>query len=81
MATCDQLRTWLAQAETALHDLTIGSKVEQLRHGEKSLQYAKGDMDKLQKYVAQLRQQVDICDGTRQFRRGLVNIIPVDSNS
>jgi hypothetical protein len=80
MASCDQLAIWLSEAEDALHALQMGGKVESLRIGEKQMDYTKADVDKLAKYIARLQQQVDACNG-RTFRRGVLGIIPVDSNN
>jgi hypothetical protein len=80
MASCEQLALWLAEAEDAQHALQMGGKVESLRLGEKQIDYTKGNGDQLAKYIAWLRQQVDACNG-RTFRRGVLGIIPVDSNN
>ncbi len=81
MATCDQLTTWLSEAETALHQLQMGAQVVSIRGGDDQVNYSAANVAQLQKYVAKLQQQVDACNGTRQFRRSVLGIVPVDSNN
>lgn len=77
MASCSDLATWLAEAETALHRLQIGGAVEMLQHGEKRLQYTKADADKLRAYVADLTNRVAACSGTTRFNRRILRVLPI----
>lgn len=77
MASCSTLATWLTQAETALHALETGTKVEVLRHGEKSLTYSRADVDKLRAYIARLQSQVDACNGLTTNRRRILRVLPI----
>lgn len=77
MATCAQKQTWLAAAETALHNLATGSKVEVLKHGEKQLTYTSVNLGELRKYVRELSDQVAACTGdTSTLRRRAFGVIP-----
>lgn len=77
MATCSQLQTWLTAAETAMHQVAIGSKVEVTQYGTKSITYTRANLGELKRYVAELRDQVAACtgDSTRRKRR-VFGIIP-----
>lgn len=77
MATCVELQTYLAAAETALHSVLLGGKVKLLRHGDKSIEYSQGSVAELQKYVATLRDQVAACTGdATRLRRRAFGVIP-----
>lgn len=59
MATIDTLQTWLSQAETARHNLAVGSLVEELSSPDGTrVRYAAADIAKLDRYIASLRQQI-----------------------
>lgn len=76
MADCATLRTWLASAELALHQLTIGSKVEVMVSGPKSVTWTRANLTSLQAYVDDLRNQVAACDGALRTKRRVVQFIP-----
>lgn len=77
MATCAQLQTWLAAAETALHEVTIGKRVQMMMYGSKSITYTQANVSELRSYVTALRDQVAACTGTRRNVRRRIGIIPV----
>lgn len=77
MATCSDYTTWLTQAEAALHSLEIGSKVEVMRHGEKSLQYTPANVDRLRAYIADLKSKIDACNGVTTNRRRMLRVLPI----
>lgn len=76
MTTCAQKQALLAEAETALHKLMIGSKVESIHDGEKTLQYSRAELKALREYVQSLRDQVAACTGATTLRRRVIGIIP-----
>lgn len=80
MASCDQLTTWLSEAETALHNVLTGQGVILTRYGDKQVSYSQANVGELRRRIAELQQQVDACNGTRIFRRRVLGIVPVDSN-
>lgn len=63
------LRTWLTEAETARHKLATGSLVEELRHGETRTKFTTTDMEKLEAYIASLKSQIAVAEGTAASRR------------
>lgn len=76
MTTCTEKQTMLAEAESALHKLQIGSKVESIHSGEKTLQYTRAELKDLRQYVQSLRDQVAACTGATTLRRRVIGIIP-----
>jgi hypothetical protein len=56
MADLATLQGRLAEAEEALHQLRIGKRVAQIRHGERSVQYT--EAAKLEAYIADLKNQI-----------------------
>lgn len=59
MATCEQLNTWLTEAEQALHDITTGNKVVEIQDQNfERVAYSRANIGELRKYVAQLRQTI-----------------------
>lgn len=77
MATCAELATRLAQAETALHALETGSKVERVQYGEKLVSYTPASIDQLRRYVARLTDDVARCSGSSAARRRAFGVIPL----
>lgn len=77
MSACSDYAAQLAEAKTALHKLTIGSKAESIHDGEKSLQYTRADLASLRSYVASLQAKVDACNGVRTNHRRIMNVLPL----
>lgn len=77
MITCAQYTTMLGEAQAALHALTIGSKVESLRAGEKQLTYTRANLDALRTYIDELQAKVDACNGIRPHGRRVMHILPL----
>ena len=77
--TCDEYRTLLAEANSALHSLQLGGKVKMVRIGEKVIEYSAANSGELRAYVAMLQRKVDACDGVTAVRRGPVHFMPTDS--
>lgn len=77
MTTCAQYISILADAQTALHKLTIGNKVVALQDGEHRINYSKADIDQLRVYVDSLQSKVDCCNGIRGRSRRVMHIIPL----
>jgi len=76
--TCAELRTRLAEAEAALHELTIGGKVVVVRMGEKQVEYSPAKAADLSQYVQSLQEAVDKCDGKRNAGRRALRFFAVD---
>lgn len=76
MASCATLQTWLTEAETALHKVQTGQKVEVTQYGTKSITYSRVNVGDLQRYVLELRDQVAACSGTSRNRRHYIGVIP-----
>lgn len=72
--TCAELEARWAEADAALHKLRI-SGIARVRFGEKEVEYKKGGMAELVKYVQMLADQVAACKGLP--RRQAITIIPV----
>lgn len=75
--TCAQYIAMLADAQTALHKLMIGSKVETLRDGEMQLSYTKANLDALRTYIDMLQRHVDCCNGVRPNSRRVMHVLPL----
>lgn len=78
MTTCAEYQTMLDQARTALHDVTLGSKVTMMRYGEKQIEYRQANVEELRAYIADLQAHVDACNGVKGRRRFGVHCIPTD---
>jgi hypothetical protein len=78
MADLATLQTQLLEAQLALHKLAIGSKAEEVQHGDMRTRYVKADMGALEDYIASLKSQISAAggpvDGLR--RRGIVVDLP-----
>lgn len=83
MATCDQLATWVSEAEAAQHALALGRNVEMQQNGEKRLQWTPADAGKLSAYIARLKAQqaAQHCPGCRGKGSRVIGITPIDHNS
>lgn len=64
MATLEQLKTYLAEAETAYHQLMTGKMIVMVRdqNGEQG-QYNQASKSALASYIAQLKQQIAELEG------------------
>lgn len=62
MASQATLQAWLDEAEAALHALSTGSKVEELRFAagavQRSVKYTAANIDQLRAYIADLKRQL-----------------------
>lgn len=81
MSDCTDWADQLAEAKATRHAVLTGARVIMTRHGEKQIQKEAIDMPALERYIAELQRKVDGCNGVRTSKRGLLGIIPVDSNS
>lgn len=72
--TCAEWQTRFDEADAALHKLMTGGNVVSIRYGEKEVQYAKGNIAELRKYVQYLADRLAACNGTA--RRSAIGIIP-----
>lgn len=71
MTDCATLRTWLLEAELALHKLQTGTAEQTISFGSgKSVVYNIANLDKLKAYVESLQNQVKACDGQAPCKRG-----------
>lgn len=82
MATCDQLSTWLSEAETARHALMLGDKPLITMYGNKSVQFKQIDAATLESYISRLKQWMarQRCPGCSKAR-GPLTVVPIDANS
>lgn len=58
MASAAEVATWraqLAEAESALHAITVNGSVARLRHGDKNMEWNAQNIDQLRGYIAELR--------------------------
>ncbi|MGA2491861.1 MAG: gpW family head-tail joining protein [Roseiarcus sp.] len=67
--TSDVLSARLAEAEAALHILMTTGGVTELRHGQKTMQYARADAPRLQAYIRDLRGQLGLPGARPRARR------------
>lgn len=60
MATLEQLQTWLAEAQTAYHNVVIGGGVTVVvdQNGER-VEYSRANASTLAKYIATLQAQIN----------------------
>lgn len=68
MADLAQLQTWLTEAETALHKLQTGTRVVDVTYEDTRTRYQEGDIAKLERYIASLKLQISIADGSGRRR-------------
>ena len=59
MADLATLETRLIEAETALHRLMTGSRVEAINSPTGKVQYTSANLGDLEKYIASLKQQIE----------------------
>lgn len=60
MADAATLQARLAEAETALHQLMTGSKLVQVRYGDKDVRYSMADLGQLRAYIGELKSQLGL---------------------
>ena len=57
------LQSWLAAAQTALHELTIGKRVAEASYasgeGARTVRYTAANAEQLRLYIRQLQQAID----------------------
>jgi len=59
MPTEPELAGWLTEAETALHRLMIGSRVEEIDSPSGRVRYTNANVGDLERYIARLKQQIE----------------------
>ena len=74
MVDCTQLatmRTRLSEAEAAEHDIMTGQGVRRWidQNGE-SVEYSRANLTQLQAYIQRLRNDIQVCEGTRTTYTG-----------
>ena len=57
------LNTWLTEAQTALHDLSVGKKVVQVGSGDKQLSFTAANIRQLRAYIGRIQQAIAITSG------------------
>ena len=68
MATTDQLRAWLAEAEAARHQIAIGGNPQSVSTGSgKSVTYSATTLGQLDAYIASLRRQLGLPTGNKSL--------------
>jgi gpW len=77
MATCDETKALLAEAEAALHQVLIGGAVTLRHYGDKQTNYAPANANALRSYVEDLRNEVHACNGVTVRRRRAIYFTPV----
>lgn len=77
MTLCEQYIANLAEAQSALHRLTIGGKVESVQDGEHRIAFTKADSAALRTYIDELQAKVDACNGLRPNPRRIMHILPI----
>jgi len=59
VASCEQLNTWLSEAQAALHDIVIGGKIVEVQDQNlERVSYSRANVDQLRKYIAELTSQI-----------------------
>jgi hypothetical protein len=58
------LQTWLAEAQTAFHALSIGKQTVSLSIGDKRVAFTAAEVPKLRAYISQLQTAIAINQGT-----------------
>lgn len=64
MASLSTLQGWLTEAETALHQLQIGTQTMQIEHGDMKTAYTKATAGELRRYIDDLKAQIVAAGGT-----------------
>lgn len=66
----DDLKTKLAEAETAYHTVMLGGKTASVTFGpSKSVTYTQANLAELRRYINDLRDQIAACGGDSKARR------------
>lgn len=81
MSDCTDWADALTEAKDTRHAVLTGGRVIMTRLGEKQIQKEQINLAALERYIAELQRKVDGCNGVRTSKRGMLGIIPVDSNS
>lgn len=63
MADLETLKTWLAEAEAALHKLHTGAMEVSIGSGEERATYNEVQVDKLEAYINKLQDQITRLEG------------------
>lgn len=57
------LSTWLSEAQTALHDLSVGKRVVHIATGDKTLSFTAANVRQLRSYIGRLQMEIAIRAG------------------
>ncbi len=57
------LNSWLAEAQTALHQLNVGTRVVRIGSADKQLSFTQADIRQLRAYVGRLQIEIAIRAG------------------
>lgn len=63
------LKTWLEEAEMALHKLSTGAQVAQVGYGEMQAGFTRAQVPELKSYIADLKGQIAKAEGGAPRRR------------
>jgi len=59
------LESWLAEARTAQHALSLGKQTVTVRFGDRAVEYAPANLDQLIRYIGSLERQIAAAKGRR----------------
>lgn len=74
MADPATLTQYLAEAETALHKLLVGEKVQTVSYNGQSVQYTQANLGDLRAYIQSLKAQLGQVSSARARPRGIAVI-------
>lgn len=57
------LNTWLSEAQTGLHDLSVGKKVISIGTGDKRISFTPADVRQLRAYIGRLQLEIAVRSG------------------
>lgn len=69
MTDINTLKTWLAQAEQAYHQLQIGAKTQELMMNGRRVIYTPADATKLLQYITQLKSDIARLESNSTVKR------------
>lgn len=72
----DDLKTKLAEAETAYHKLITGSARQKVTFGpSKSVEYTQANIAELRRYINDLQEKIGAATGCSRYRRRAVRML------
>lgn len=74
---CEKWAAMLVQAEDALFNYRLGSRVESVSHADKSVRYSPNTEATLVREIARLKGLVAGCGGPAYSPRRVVRVLPV----